>query len=491
MFETNKIYCGDNLEIMKDFPDECIDLVYLDPPFFSGRNYEVIWGDRDEVRSFDDRREGGIRKYIEWMSDRLKEMRRILKPTGSIYLHCDWHASHYLKVEMDKDELFGYNNFQNELTWKRTNAHNDPNRYGVNCDKILFYSKSDNYTFNIQHTSYNQTYIDNFFRGKDDRGIYRLVILTGAGISKGESNNEWKGYKPSQSNRHWSVPKRIINDLVGEERAKTMSIIERLDLLNDNDYIIFSSNRIPSFKQYLNDMAGVPLQEVWDDIFVLSSQSKERLGYPTQKPEALLERIIKASSNEGDVVLDPFCGCGTTAAVAKKLNRKFIGIDISPIACRLIATRLKYPEFDIIGLPTTTEDLVKMTDQRFQQWVCDKMLAKNTNPNPAKSSGGDKGRDGIIMSNSRYTGKFGGCPIEVKKQKSIGVNVVHKLFAITIGMKKTRGFIIALSFGSGAVEQCATYKAENGIDIKLVKAEDLCNIEHYNYGVRIVTSDDI
>lgn len=450
--------------------DETVDLIYLDPPFFSGKNYEVIWGDEAEIRSFDDRFEGGIMVYVEWMKDRLVEMHRILKSTGSIYLHVDWHAVHYLKVEMDK--IFGYNNFKNNITWKRTHAHNDSKQFGRNCDNILFYTKSKKYTFNVQHSEYDQTYIDNFFKGKDERGVYRLVVFTGPHVNKNDP--AWKGYIPAQSGRSWSVPKRIVNSLVGEEKAKKMSIIERLNLLNDNNYVIFSKNGIPSFKQYIDDMPGVPLQEVWDDIPVLSSQSKERLGYPTQKPEALLDRIIKASSNPGDIVFDSFCGCGTTVAVAQKLKRQYIGIDISPIACKLIATseRVRYPIDDIIGLPRTVEEISIMEPHEFQNWVCQKMSARNTSPNAKTASGADGGVDGTIQS-PLTNPKYHKAPIQVKRSTGVGINTVKNFFATMHDLKRDVGFIVALSFGSGAREQVATYRNEGSVTIHLLTVEDI------------------
>lgn len=425
--ETNKIYCGDNLQIMKELPENSVDLIYLDPPFFSQKHYEQIWGDKAEVRSFEDRWSGGITHYTEWMVDRFKEMHRILKPTGSIYLHCDWHASHYLKCAMD--DIFGITKFQDEIIWSFSKVGGTTKKYLKWHETIFRYSKSDDFTFNMD--SVREPYSESLMNSikKDEGGLYYTRGL-------GTDNS-----------------------------------IKRIK------------------KTYINPSGKVP-GDVWN-ICQYAPSASERLGYPTQKPEALLERIIKASSNEGDIVFDPFCGCGTTVSVAKRLNRKFIGIDISPIACRLIAKRVNYREFDIIGLPMTTDDLSKMSHNEFQQWVCDKMMAKNTSPNPHQHSGGDGGIDGIIQSNL-FTGKYAGSPIQVTQSESVGVNKIRNFYAvITTDMKKSKGFIIALSFGSGAVEQVAKYKKDHNVDIKLIKAEDLCNIQHYDYGVKVVNSEDI
>lgn len=439
--ETNKIYCGDNLQIMRELPENSVDLIYLDPPFFSGRNYEVIWGDKAEVRSFEDRWGGEITHYTNWMVKRLIEMHRILKPTGSIYLHCDWHASHYLKVEMDK--IFGYNNFRNEIVWCYTQGGRPKDKFANKHDIIFLYGKTKNVVFNS----------DNI---------------------------------------------KIPYELTSEKSSSSFTKIDE----NGKRYKeIYGSDKKKKYKYFFDD--GKTPYDWWTDIHQMTgrtaSSGNESLGYPTQKPEALLERIIKASSNEGDIVLDPFCGCGTSTAVAMKLNRKFIGIDISTKSVDVISSRLKKINIDyrlninikVEGLPTKIEDLKKMKHWEFQQWVCDKMIAKNTSPNPQQHSGIDGGVDGIIQS-TLFTGKYVGCPIQVKQSDSVGVNPIRNFYAImTTDMKKSKGFIIALSFGSGAVEQVAKYKKDHNVDIKLIKAEDLCNIQHYDYGVKIVNSEDI
>ena len=387
----NKLYCGDNLKIMYGMPDESIDLIYLDPPFFSGKNYEVIWGDKAEIRSFDDRFEGGIMVYVEWMKDRLEEMYRILKPTGSIYLHVDHHAVHYLKVEMDK--IFGMGNFRNNIVWCYSGGGASKSKFATKHDDILFYSKTDKYLFNTQYTQYKNP------------------------------NGKHSGGKPYR------------------EEGKLMD-------------------------------------DWWIDLPGVSSNAKERLGYPTQKPESLLKRIIKASSNPGDIVFDPFCGCGTSIAVAQRLKRSFIGIDISPIACEVIARsdRVRYPIDEIIGLPKTAEDIKKMEPHEFQNWVCQKMQAINTSPNSKTASGGDGGIDGVIQT-PLTNPKYHGAPIQVKhskdKNKGIGVNVVRNFFAAMHENNKKTGFIVGISFGSGAKELVAKYRNEGSVRIHLLTVEDI------------------
>ena len=280
----NELWCGDNIEVLKKIPDESVDLIYIDPPFFSNRHYEVIWGNGAELRAFGDRWKGGIEHYIGWMVERLKGLHRILKPTGSIYVHLDWHAVHYLKVEMDK--IFGYENFRNEIIWhygQRTMRNKK--KWNAKHDNILFYAKS------------KKTYIEN--------------IIT----------------------QPWT------EEEISKSRARKIQIDENgKKFIWDNRSV--KKGVLPK-KQYIEDIIkkGKAVDDVWNMPIILST-SKERLGYPTQKPEALLERIIKASSNEGDIVLDAFCGCGTTIAVAEKLNRKWIAIDVSPIAVKVTTERL-------------------------------------------------------------------------------------------------------------------------------------------------------
>ena len=317
--EPNRLFWGDNLHVMRMLPSGSVDLVYLDPPFFSGRTYNVIFGDANEIRSFTDIWEGGMPGYLVWLNARLLEMKRLLKPDGSIYVHCDYHASHYIKEELDR--IFGYDNFRNEVVWPRTHAHGGGERGLARIhDTIFFYSKTEDFKFNRQHVPYSEKYVESFFRYREPDGRrYRLVIPTGAGESR--SDYLWKG-KPPTKGRHWAYSK------------------EKMEQLEKEGRLVYSRSGIPNVKQYLDEKPGTLITDIWNDIEVVHSQSKERIGYPTQKPEALLDRIIKMSTNDGDIVADFFCGGGTTPVVAQRLGRRWLACDTSRIAISITLDRL-------------------------------------------------------------------------------------------------------------------------------------------------------
>jgi len=372
--DANRLIWGDNLHVMRMLPSNSIDLIYLDPPFFSGRNYNVIFGDRNEVRSFTDIWEGGMLGYLVWLNARLLEMKRLLKPTGSIYVHCDWHACHYIKTEMDK--IFGYDNFKNQIIWKRTSAHTGEGTIrslGTVHDIILCYSKGEGYTFNAQYLEYDKEYEEKFYRNEDSDGRrWTSSDLMAAGIRHGESGKPWHGIDPAKKGNHWKFK------------------ISRLDELERLGRIYFpqKAGGVPRYKRYLDEMKGVLLQDIWDDILPLQAHSKERIGYPTQKPEALLERIIKISSNPGDVVADFFCGGGTSAVVAQKQQRRWIATDSSRIATSITMDRVikassgqgsgigvqqslaNTPDFSIEywGIYEVPA-LVKLSDEEFRRFI--------------------------------------------------------------------------------------------------------------------------
>lgn len=440
---TNFLYYGDNLQILRaHVEDESVDLVYLDPPFNSNANYNVLfrspkgqqshaqieafedtwhWGEQAEME-FNElvhqpntdvsemmqslRRflgENDMMAYLTMMANRLLELYRVLTPTGSIYLHCDPTASHYLKVVMDG--VFGKENFRNEIIWKRTTAHSGSKRWGDVHDVILFYSKSQNYCWNPTYQAYDESYLKGKYRYEDERGHYRLSDLTGDGLRRGDSGKPWRGFDPSAIGRHWAAPKYLIVELVGDEAAAQMSSQEKLDLLEAKGFIYMTPKAksaagagFPQWKRYLGE--GVPITSVISDIPPINSQADERLGYPTQKPVTLLERIIQASSNENDVVLDPFCGCGTAIHAAQKLKRRWIGIDITHLAISLVEKRLKdaFPgiAFEVHGTPKDYEsarDLAHRDKYQFQWWVCSLIGAQ---PYQGKKKGADTGIDGII-----------------------------------------------------------------------------------------------
>ena len=355
---SNQLFYGDNLNVLRDsVADESVDLIYLDPPFNSNASYNVLfkaptgeksaaqieafgdtwhWNESAE-RAFDDvltgpnsdaaimlkamrsaLGENDMMAYLAMMAVRLIELRRVLKPSGSLYLHCDPTASHYLKIIMDS--IFGAEFYRNEITWKRSAAHNDGNRWGRNADIILFYTKSNTWTFNQQFTAYDEKYIARFRNVDADGRKWMDDNATAKGLSGGGYTYEYKGITSL-----WRFPPDTMRKLDSENRLH------------------FTKNGGIRIKRYLDEAMGYSAQCIWEDIPPINSQAAERLGYPTQKPLALLERILGASSNEGDVVLDPFCGCGTTVHAAQKLGRRWIGIDITHLAVSLIEHRLKTP----------------------------------------------------------------------------------------------------------------------------------------------------
>ncbi|MCI0448213.1 MAG: restriction endonuclease [Chlorobi bacterium] len=489
--KTGSIYCGDCLKMLDEIPDESIDLIYIDPPFNSNRNYETFWGDVQEKRAFTDRF-GDADAYIRYMRPRVEKLYRVLKKTGSFYYHCDWHASHYVKIMLD--EIFSFNNFKNEIVWKRTSAHNDPKQYGRNSDRIFFYTKSDKYTFHPQYTEYEEEYLNNFYRFKDKRGRYRLSDLTGAGVTKGDSNIEWKGYKPSTRKRHWAVPNWAVQKLIDKEVAE-LTIREKLEVLYENGFIEISKNGVPSFKRYLEEMKGAPLQEIWTDIPPISAQAKERLGYPTQKPMALMERIISSSSNKGDVVLDAFCGCGTTLVASQKLGRKWIGIDVSPTACRVMSQRLwddfklvEGKDFELVDIRKTEAELRIMPHFEFQNWAVialGQLTDMSGIPNKRKS--GDFGIDGrlypIELEKKKKAGEdlFGDVdryyPVQVKQMDKVGRPDIDNFYAAMKRDGRDKGYFIAFGFSGEAEKEVKRLYKTGDADINLVTVKKLLEME--------------
>ena len=392
----NVLYCGDNLEVLEKIDPASVDLIYIDPPFFSNKQYEVIWGDEAEIRSFEDRWEGGIENYIAWMKPRVETMYKILKPNGSFYLHCDWHANAYLRIMMDK--IFDKENFQNEIIWHYSWGVHINKRWNRKHDTILFYTKSDKWFFNASVV----------LEKREEEVLRRLAT----------------GSKTAT----WAADKSKYDD-------KTM--------------------RLP--------------HDVWD-IPTINAMAEERQGYPTQKPEALLERIITASSNEGNVVLDAFCGCGTAMAVAHRLKRKWIGIDISPTAIKLVEKRLKKmgvlkdEHYKSIGLPTTEKELKKLKPFEFQNWVMDEMDAS-----VSKRKVGDMGIDGYLAK-TLYHEKAG---IQVKQSDNVGRNVIDNFETALKREKYKEGYIISFSFTKGAYEEIARLKNASELEVKLLTVREL------------------
>jgi len=450
--ETNVLLCEDNLRALSRLPAECVDLIYLDPPFFSNRRYEVIWGDEAEVRSFEDRWEGGIENYLDWMELRLRQLHRILRPTGSLYLHCDPNASHYLKVACDR--IFGgRSRFRSEIIWKRSSAHSDTRQGrqapGSIHDTILLYTKGDRWTWNPVYLPYDDEYVSTKYRhvepGTGRR--YRLGDLTAAKPG-GDQQFEWHGRRPYRG-RHWAFSR------------------EKMDKMLADGRIVFprKADGVPEFKRYLDEMPGVPLQDVWTDLNPINAKARERLGYPTQKPEALLERIVSSSSNAGDIVLDPFCGCGTTVAVAEKLGRQWLGIDISAQAISIVMTRLNKIRASptVYGLPTTIEQLHRLGPFEFQHWIIQRVLGT-----PSARKVADMGIDGYSF--------FEQLPIQVKQRDRVGRNEIDNFETAVSREGKHKGYFVAFSFTRGAYEEAARAKRQGGPEILLVRVEDVVRV---------------
>lgn len=478
--ETGVLYCDDNLSRLRRLPNGCVDLIYLDPPFFSNRTYEVIWGDEAEVRSFEDRWEGGINVYINWMQDRMVELHRVLKDTGSLYLHCDWHASHYLKVMLDT--IFGAPNFANEIIWRRSGAHNKPGRYGPVHDTILFYKKTPQATWTNPKRPYMQGHVEEYFVQDDNgwRTNYYGNVLTGSGRRGGESGKPWHGIDPTAKNRHWAIPGALLEEV--PEDLSGLSQHEKLDRLHELAYIRLDPGAAwPMYEHYVTPEDGTGVPDVWafqpytagtvfgtergidEDVRWLSPKSQERLGYPTQKPEGLLHRIVTASSKPGDVVLDPFCGCGTTLTVAERLKRRWVGIDISLTAMGIIERRLLKESGtapSVVGMPTTEVDLYALKPFEFQNWVIQSLQGHHS----ARKSG-DMGIDGYTF--------FGRDPIQVKRSERVGRPVVDGFETAIEREGKSQGCIVAFSFTRGAHEEIARVRREKDLRIQLLTVREI------------------
>jgi DNA modification methylase len=482
---VNKLILGDCLEVLKTIDSESIDLIYIDPPFFSNRTYEVIWGDKGEVHSFEDRFSGGIDHYIAWLKERSQEMHRILKPTGSIFVHCDWHANAYIRVHI-LDKVFGYNNFLGEITWQRTNVHNDAKKkLAVLDDTIWYYSKSSTFCYNPVYKSYSEDYLQKFYKYRDEKGVYQLSDLTNTKL--GGYHYDYKGYLPNQNG--WRCPLTTMEKLdkegliyfpkneKGRLRIKRYLNVEKGTLLGtiweDIDWMTISDEE---FNLLFNTEE---IDTVWADIQNVQGTSAEKIGYPTQKPEKLLERIIKMASNEGDTVLDCFLGGGTTVAVADKLNRKWIGIDQSVQAIKVTEFRLNLNQnlfsqpFSVFLHKYDYDTLRYKEAFEFENWIIGQFggLANS-------KQRGDLGLDGRTKENQ---------PIQVKRSDNIGRNVIDNfksacerydktVFERNKAEQKPIGFIIAFSFGKGAIQEVARLKNEENVIIKLITVEEIVPI---------------
>ena len=462
----NTLYYGDNLDILQRYiKDESVDLVYLDPPFNSNANYNVLFAQKDgaqssaQIQAFEDTwqwdqnaiqtytrevEKGGpvadalrafnlilgdsnMMAYLTMMAPRLQELRRVLKSTGSLYLHCDPTASHYLKVLLDM--VFGAENYRNEIIWQRTSSHNDSKKWASVHDVIYYYSKNIKPTWNKVFTDYDQSYLDNFYNRSDTRGVYRLdhIIRSATMGLRPNLTYEYNGFIPPFG---WRVVK------------------EKLEKLDEENRIEWSKSGRPYLKRYLSEQKGNPIKSIITDISPISAQSAERLGYPTQKPEALLQRIINASSNPGDVVLDPFCGCGTAIAAAQKLGRNWIGIDITHLAIGLIKRRMEDAfgdalKYEVIGEPTTVDDAITLAEQdkyQFQWWALGLVGARPAD----QKKGADHGIDGRLYFHDDNSGKTKQVILSVKGGQHVNVSHIRDLKGVLEREKAEIGVYISL-----------------------------------------------
>jgi DNA modification methylase len=483
--KTDVLYYGDNLDILRRYiPDASVDLVYLDPPFNSNRDYNVIFKDESgrksdaQIVAFDDTWHWGpgpeahyayltntglnhgqvpspvstivaalragigenqMTAYLVEMAVRLVELHRVLRPTGSLYLHCDPTASHYLKIILDA--VFDVRNFRNEVTWKRFSAKNDSKQYGRGHDVLLYYTKGPNRTWNVLYGPFEMDYVDENYRyvepGTGRR--YRRGDLT-ANKPGGDVDYEWHAMRPYKG-RHWAYSAANLDQMLAEGRIE------------------FRSTGMPVYKRYLDEQPGVPLQDLWTDIR-LHAGSNERLGYPTQKPIALLERIIAASSNPGDIVLDPFCGCGTALVAAEKLGRRWIGIDVTYLSIAVMKARLKdsfgLSDVEVIGQPTEVEGARAMLvgtglegQYQFQWWALDLVGAQPQGD--TKKKGADKGVDGIV----NFTGAGGKMESVIVSVKSghVGAAMIQQFKGAMETHGAAMGVFITLEEPTGPMKQ--------------------------------------
>lgn len=470
---TNMLYFGDNLDILRrhDYvADASVDLIYLDPPFNSQAQYNLLferpggvdrsaqagafldtwtWGEEAELAYRDIMKIGGplarlidalrsafsesnMMAYIVMMAVRLRELHLKLKATGSLYLHCDPTASHYLKLVLD--QVFGPSHFLNEVVWKRTSAHSSAKRYGPVHDVILFYSKSDNYTWNKLFQTYDQSYLDAFYTHIDESGRrWRRSDLTGAGIRHGETGELWRGIDVTAKGRHWAWPPSKLQQMDNEGRIHWPQ----------------KEGGVPMLKRYLDEQPGVPTQDVISDIAPMHNLSAERLGYPTQKPLALMERLIQVSSNRGDLVLDPFCGCGTTIEAAARAGRAWIGIDVAVHAIKVIESRLLEklgPDvaYKTEGMPRDFESAVKLAERdkyQFQWWA---NYLFNPHALREQKKGADRGVDGELFFPNGPGRPWGRMLTSVKGGESIGPGMVRDFRGVLNREKAEMGLFICL-----------------------------------------------
>lgn len=499
---TNALYYGDNLEVLRRYiPDESIDLAYLDPPFKSDQDFNVLFREHDgtkaaaQIRAFEDTwgwddaaersfietvEAGGrlsvamqalraflgasdMMAYLSMMAPRLQELRRALKPTASLYLHCDPTASHYLKIVLDS--VFGPENFRSEIVWKRSSAHSDTKQgrklHGHIHDTLLFYTKGKQWTWNPVFTPYSDEYTGRDYRLVDEEGRrFRRGDLTAAKPG-GDTEFDWRVKKHLDVKERWTadLDDEYLRPRAGWEYRAVRPYKGRYWAYSKANLREFARegrlrhtfDGMPEYKRFLAEMPGVPLQDLWTDITPLGSGTAERLGYPTQKPELLLERIILSATNLGDVILDAFCGCGTTIGAAEKLGRRWVGIDITHLAINLIKHRLVHAHgadiakrFVVIGEPVSLPDAKDLATQdrfQFQCWALGLIGARPTEP----KKGADGGVDGRLFFHDESDGGPTRTAMFSVKSGKLKATDVRDLRAVIDREKATLGALISIN----------------------------------------------
>jgi adenine specific DNA methylase Mod len=476
--KTNVLYYGDNLEILRNrdyFPDECVDLIYLDPPFNSNATYNVLFKEpggqasQAQISAFGDTWHWGMESeralqdigkseiapaavkefmsvlpklvgkrtdmaaYLTMMCARLLELRRVLKDTGSLYLHCDPTASHYLKLLLDA--IFGAENFRNEIVWQRSAPKGlSYNRFPSTHDLLLVYSKGSESNWNKIFGEYKEAHLAKFRYVEEGSGRYYMMDnVQNPNPDRPNLTYEWNGVT-----KVWRWTR------------------DRMQQMEDAGRLAYSKTGVPYYKRYLDEILGATITDTWTDIAPINSQAKERLGYQTQKPEELLERIIKASSNEGDIVLDPFCGCGTAIVVAEKLKRKWAGIDVTHLAIGLMKWRLKNltppANFTVVGEPEDLAGAIELAKQdkyQFQWWAVHKIGGQ---PYGEKKKGADSGIDGYIYYMDEKD-KIKKAIVSVKGGGNVNVGMIRDLAHVIEREKTDIGVFVTLEKPTGPMKE--------------------------------------
>jgi site-specific DNA-methyltransferase (adenine-specific) len=516
------LHYGDNLDVLRQkVATASVDLVYLDPPFNSDRNYNLLqrasqsqqdafvdtwhWEDAAErafaeltghappgvvvpdelgdmmkaLKRFLWKEQRNTLAYLSMMAIRLVEMRRVLRSTGSLYLHCDPTASHYLKMILDG--LFGIENFRNEIIWKRTGAHNSAEAFGPVHDVILFYARSSETRCHPSKLKHSAKYLEKFGKVDPVTGKnFQDVTLTGPGTRKGESGQPWRNYNPTEKGRHWAIPKSVYDnyrEIVGEDLHQ-YPLLDRLEKVDNAGLVYWTRNGQPRYKQFLDDVEaeGASIQDIWTDISPVNSQANEATGLNTQKPLPLLARIIEASSSAGDLVLDPFCGCGTTIEACEGMGRKWIGIDIAIRQMDVIKDRLDakfqprvWKEY---GEPSGVDEAAHLADTNpydFQWWAVRKLGGQP--PKGEKKKGGDGGIDGRMTLQDFTSSTNRSVIVSVKGGRTLTPEMVKSLDTTVRLERADYGFLVTMhppTPGMRAVaRECGTLPGSTMRDGKL------------------------